>query len=649
VLEREDILSAPAPETLDLLRELPSIDFSRDSNTLVAQPRDQAISFRGMVGSVQSRALTLVDGVPIVDPYGGWLNFGEVPKELVDRIEVVRGGGSSAWGNLALSGVINLITRAPSSRELGGTFRAGDRSTGAADLYYTDAGSRWEGWIAGDALTTDGWIDAAAPYRGAADEALFRSTRSLHGRLGYTLSPSTHVTFRGMLYRDHQGQGLATDRADYRESSGAATLDQVRSDRSSWQLQVFHRRLGESSTAGNLSLDHQSVEPSNAVVALPERSSGVGGTWSSTLGTHALTAGADVVENRIERVEDLKWDGSIYTSRYDVRGEQRLGGVFVQDAITLSSRASVQVGARFDRVWSGDATSVRSSLITGEITGSDPILDHAERAFDPSLGFVFATSRATRLRGALYTGFRYGTPSELFAGTSGGGRTITVPNSSLKPERLTGAELGVDFTPSRRTTLRLTLFRNQIRDLMQRILVGTTGEQSAVIAPCGLLKPNSQCLQRQNLGRIRSTGLEVGAELRPSDAWRLTLDATLMQARVVDNPSEPALVGHQVERAPDRQIVAAVERRSARLGDLVLGLRYVSAAYDDAENTQYLPAHGLVDLGYSRQISGRFQLFAGVENLLDRRYVNRWTGEGSQVSAPRLLHAGVRFRLGGER
>ena len=370
VLEREDILSAPAPETLDLLRELPSIDFSRDSNTLVAQPRDQAISFRGMVGSVQSRALTLVDGVPIVDPYGGWLNFGEVPKELVDRIEVVRGGGSSAWGNLALSGVINLITRAPSSRELGGTFRAGDRSTGAADLYYTDAGSRWEGWIAGDALTTDGWIDAAAPYRGAADEALFRSTRSLHGRLGYTLSPSTHVTFRGMLYRDHQGQGLATDRADYRESSGAATLDQVRSDRSSWQLQVFHRRLGESSTAGNLSLDHQSVEPSNAVVALPERSSGVGGTWSSTLGAHALTAGADVVENRIERVEDLKWDGSIYTSRYDVRGEQRLGGVFVQDAITLSSRASVQVGARFDRVWSGDATSVRSSLITGEITGS---------------------------------------------------------------------------------------------------------------------------------------------------------------------------------------------------------------------------------------------------------------------------------------
>jgi outer membrane receptor protein involved in Fe transport len=646
VLEARQILAAPDSGALELLRQVTSLNVARDTSNLVAQPRDQAISFRGLVGSVQSRALPLVDGLPITDPYGGWVTFSVVPKELIERVEVVRGGGSSAWGNLALSGVVNLITRAPSEREIGATLRAGERATGDATLFYTDAGERWRGWLAGNHFETDGYVTVAPEDRGAVDEAKFRRYDSLHGRLGYSASDRTLWTARALYYDERRGLGLETDRDDASELAFSATLDHQRPGGDAWQGQLFHRELRNSGTSGLIDEERATVEPESAIVAQPSRSTGVGVSWSAERGRHRFTLGGDYLDNAIERSEHVGWDGQAYTGRYDVRGSQRLGGFYLQDGVTLSERASLRLGARFDHVWSGDASSVRSALPSGVVTGSDPIEDHSETAFNPSLGLVVATSATTRVRGALYTGFRYGTPSELFVGSSGGGRSITVPNAELVPETLVGGEVGFDYTPSRRLALRLTSFRNEVEDLIQRILVGTTGATGGAVPPCGPLRPNSRCFQRQNLGEIRSTGFEIGADLRPSERWRWTLDATLMESRVTENPNDPALEGNQVERAPDQQIAAAVEYRHPRIGDLLLRGRYASRAYDDAENTELLPSHTLVDVGWSRALGDRWQLYAGVENLFETRYINRYSSDEREVNAPRLVHAGFRVRGG---
>jgi outer membrane receptor protein involved in Fe transport len=261
---------------------------------------------------------------------------------------------------------------------------------------------------------------------------------------------------------------------------------------------------------------------------------------------------------------------------------------------------------------------------------------------------VFALAETTRLRGAIYSGFRYASPVELFVGSpAGGSRTTIVPNPELAPERLLGGEMGVDYTPSRRLVLRTTVFRAEVEDLIQRIVVGSVGAAGGVLEPCGELPPLGRCSQFRTVGEIHSTGLEIGADFRPADRWRLTLDATLMESRIARDPVDPSLEGNQVERAPDQQIAGAVEFREPRWGAILLRGRYVADAYDDAENLQFLPSHTLVDLAYSREIGPRWQLFAGVENLLDERYVNRFAGLGREISAPRLWHVGFRVRTGG--
>src|SRR5690606_39722280 len=66
------------------------------------------------VTGVQTCALPiLLDGVPLNDPFGGWVAWTKLPKLSLASAEIVRGGGSGAWGNAALGGTVQLLTRPP--------------------------------------------------------------------------------------------------------------------------------------------------------------------------------------------------------------------------------------------------------------------------------------------------------------------------------------------------------------------------------------------------------------------------------------------------------------------------------------------------------------------------------------------------------
>ena len=85
------------------------------------------------------------------------------------------------------------------------------------------------------------------------------------------------------------------------------------------------------------------------------------------------------------------------------------------------------------------------------------------------------------LRTAVYTGFRAPTLRELYYAASTRGGVILVNNPGLEPERLVGVEAGADFELGRSTLLRLTLFWNTVKDLVQNITRGQTGDQPGIV------------------------------------------------------------------------------------------------------------------------------------------------------------------------
>src|SRR5262249_46466812 len=64
----------------DVLRQVPGFTLFRRTSSRAANPTTQGATLRGLGGSGASRALVLEDGVPLNDPFGGWIYWGRVPR-----------------------------------------------------------------------------------------------------------------------------------------------------------------------------------------------------------------------------------------------------------------------------------------------------------------------------------------------------------------------------------------------------------------------------------------------------------------------------------------------------------------------------------------------------------------------------------------
>src|SRR4029450_170793 len=130
---------SPSLAVDDFLRQVPGFQLFRRSSSLVANPTTQGVSLRGLGASGASRTLVLLDGVPLNDPFGGWVPWSRVPLDALERVEIVNGPGAAAWGNYAMGGGINLTPQpasaTPTARLTG---EGGNRGT-----------ARGSGWLAG--------------------------------------------------------------------------------------------------------------------------------------------------------------------------------------------------------------------------------------------------------------------------------------------------------------------------------------------------------------------------------------------------------------------------------------------------------------------------------------------------------------------
>ncbi|MFG3692864.1 TonB-dependent vitamin B12 receptor [Stutzerimonas stutzeri] len=104
VLDRERIERSQAASLPELLKQVPSVSLTNSGG-----PGKNTSLF--MRGSESDHVLVIVDGVKIGSVTGGGAALQDLPLELIERIEVVRGPRSSLYGSEAIGGVIQIFTR----------------------------------------------------------------------------------------------------------------------------------------------------------------------------------------------------------------------------------------------------------------------------------------------------------------------------------------------------------------------------------------------------------------------------------------------------------------------------------------------------------------------------------------------------------
>ena len=510
VLTEADISRSAALTTDDLLRQVPGFSLFRRSSSLVAHPTSQGVSLRGIGPSGVSRTLVLLDGIPLNDPFGGWVYWSRVPVDSIERVEVVRGGASSVWGNAALGGVIQLFSRDPRDGMASLRLEAGSRSTVMGDASLSQ---RWGSsglHVGANFFETDGFHVVAPEFRGAIDVPAYSEHGSAGLRYSVDAGPSTTVSVRGGYFDEDRGNGTPLTGNDTQTGDLSVRLSRVGGS-GEWRIGVFGQDQDFASRFSSQASDRASERPALDQFLVESEGFGFGAQWLGSVGAedaHLLTAGGEIRTTEGSTNEDFFFSDDMFLFRRRAGGEQQLTGVFVQDTWS-GERWQLQLGVRGDR-WDSEAGfRNETSLVTGVPRLDLAFADRDETEFSPRLSAVVQASEGVTFRGSIYEAFRAPSINELFRPFRVRS-DITAANEELVPENLTGAELGANFT-GRKASAKLTGFWNEIDDPIANVTVGF-GPGS--IVPCGFTPGGGTCRQRQNLDQTRVSGFEAEFEFR---------------------------------------------------------------------------------------------------------------------------------------
>ena len=122
----------------------------RRSGESHCEPDIAGCFLRATGASGASRALVLADGVPLNDPFGGWVCWDRVPRESIGEVEVLLGGSSHLYGSAALGGVIDVGTKTLNSNTASLAASYGNETTPNASLFAAGTRDGWAGSIAAE-------------------------------------------------------------------------------------------------------------------------------------------------------------------------------------------------------------------------------------------------------------------------------------------------------------------------------------------------------------------------------------------------------------------------------------------------------------------------------------------------------------------
>ncbi len=632
VLTREDIRQSTSQTVDDLLRQVPGFSLFRRSSSLVTHPTTQGVSLRGIGPSGASRALVLLDGVPINDPFGGWVYWNKVPLQGIEQIEVVRGGGSSVWGNYALGGVVHIITRRPTERAafLDGSY--GNNDTTNVDLLLTEAQGPFRVSLEGNHFETGGYKVVASSRRGPIDINADSAHDSFNGRVELVASPDLSLFVSGNYYDERRGNGTPLQ-FNNTQSGSFATGGRVRTGGGSeWTLTIFSNLQDFRSTFSSQAADRNS-ESLALDQTVPTTAAGGSLQWSRRFGAHLVSAGGDVRWADGETQEGV-FSGVVFLRNRVAGGQQFIGGVFIQDVVTLHPQWELVGGLRGD-YWLAYKGFRRDTPPPTGVPARQFFGDADRLIPTPRVALLFHATPLTDLRASVYQGFRVPTINELYR-VFRVRNDVTVANAKLRPERLTGGEMGVQqrWGP---LEARVTGFWNEVTDLVANVTL------SSPLPDC---PAGTTCRQRQNLDLARIRGVETEFELRPAKDWRVLASYVFSDARVVEASNQRSLEGNRLAQVPEHGASLGVRYENPAWVNVSATARFVGGQFEDDQNTLPLGSYAVVDLLLSRPVAKWGEIFLGFENLLDTTYSTGRTTEGVvSIGAPFLVRGGVRLNF----
>jgi len=637
-IDRERLVATASNRLEDVLRDAAGVAQFRRSDSRSAHPTSQGVTLRGLGGNASSRALVVLDGVPQTDPFGGWVAFPAYLPERLAAVRITRGGGSGYAGPGALAGSIDLSSGAPGDLgplQLRAAYGSRD-SVDASALASANIGSGFV-TIAGQYARGDGFIPVVEEDRGPADRAAPYEQASLALRGVMDLGGGAELQTNISGFTDRRDRGVdftqvASDGAD-------ASIRVVK--RGGWGWSALAYLQTRQFASGFASIDDMRTAASPTLDQYNVPATGMGGRIELAPpigGGITLRLGGDVRNVSGRTQERYTFVAGAPTRRRVAGGESTILGGFV-DASYEAGGLTLSAGGRLDRWTITNGTLVERPLAGGAALTDLAFADRSGTEATGRVGAAFATGPVT-FRAAAYRGWRLPTLNELYRPFRVGA-DATAANAALDPERLTGAEIGLDWRPAPALTLRATGYWNRLDDAIANVTLATG---PGTFPGVGFVSAAGVYRQRQNLDAVEARGVELDGRFA-AGAVSLSASYAFADSRVHASGTAATLDGLRPAQTAAHQASTTLAWHRGDLG-ASLTARYASPQFEDDQNNRELADALTFDAAAALPLTESLIAEARAENLTDARVEAAISGPGViERAAPRTLWLGLRFRL----
>lgn len=615
-LERETIIAAPSGRIEDVLRGVAGFQQFRRSDSRSSNPTAQGVTLRALGGNATSRALVLLDGVPIADPFFGHIPLSAIAPETLGTIRVTRGGGSGPFGAGALAGTIDMESAEPGQTAgfLGSAAINNRAETEASGVITQKLGS-------GFAVASGRWDRGQGFFTTPADQRVPATARAAFDswnaalRAVAPLNDEVEVQARVAAFRDDRTLRFAG--ADSFSNGEEASIRFV--GRGAWQFDAL--AYVQARDFGNVVISSTRFTPTLDQRRTP--STGIGGKFElrpPLLEGHDIRIGVDYRRADGELQEEaLNAVTGAITERRRAGGATSNLGIFLEDDWQIGPLI-INGGLRADR------TSITDGFFTAVNASGAPLRslaapDRSDWAVNWRAGALFYATRRLDLRAAAYTGLRLPTLNELYRPFAVFPVT-TEANANLVNERLRGYEIGLDWQPVNALVFSVTAFDNKVKDAIANVTITPT------------------LRRRANLPAIEARGIEasVGAKL-----GQVSLDGSLAWTDAEVAAPGTALDGNRPAQTPRFSGTLTLGWRPADGWQVAGTLRHVTAQFEDDLETDILAPATTIDAFIAAPLWGRLSLVLRAENLTDEAIITRNQGGSIDLGVPRTIWAGVRY------
>jgi iron complex outermembrane receptor protein len=583
VISQEDIRRSGLNSIPELLRMVPGITVAQiDAN-------QWAITSRGFNEVLADKMLVLMDGRTLFDPLssGTYWDVQDTILEDIERIEVIRGPGSTLWGANAVNGVVNIITKKAKDTQ-GGLVVAegGSRDGGGTEARY------------GGKLGDRGFYRIFTKYSGqsAFTDALGHEAAddwsTIRGgfRTDWTLSPKDDLTVQGNLYSGNEGQTVpefltlspptSTSINDRTNMSGGYFLGRwhrVSSERFDTTVQAYFDRANRDQFGVLAELRH---------------------TIDLDFEQHfALGHGHDLVWGGDYRYSTDSTEGSLNIAFDPAARSTNLYGAFIQDQITLlPDRLTLTVGSKLEHnYYSGFALQPNVRLLW---------------VVHPRYTVWMAISGASENSSRVDADIRDG--DSVTPGPNGVSTVMTsFGKPHLLPENVVAYQLGQRGQVGTWMAFDVAMFYNHYTNRH----TDEPGVPFSTDSPPPLHTVIPSFTESNISGETH--GVEISTKLKVTSFWSVTAGYTLFEIHLHAAPGS-----QDFDTAPESEGSSprnAYQIRSEL--NLPHNLEFDAAVYYTGKlHDPEIPDYARVDARFGWRPSARLELSAGVQNLLDPRH-----------------------------